>query len=94
MKFSLVLEEISLYNTHPYLPTKKESIYDRVVGHEDDRYIFKSKNNKFSSKQFGKLDPNQYHSPAETNDVKDYKRAINKNKAYLTKVNKFYKVKI
>lgn len=96
MKFDQVLEEISMYNTHPYLPTKKETIYDknRKIGHRDDKFIFSGKNNKFASKRYGKFDSRQYNLPPNTDDTKDYFNAIKKNKSYLVKVNNGYRVKI
>jgi hypothetical protein len=72
---------------------KFNTILKEVQGVASDLFIFTRKNNKFASKDYGKLDKNQYHNPPKTDDVKDYKKCIKNKKAYLTKVN-VIKVKI
>jgi hypothetical protein len=97
MEWDKVLQEVKAYNTHEYIPTKKEKLY-RVQGSKTDRYMFTAKNNKFASPDYGKFDKSQY-SDSDTNDAKEYKKRRSKGKkdkaqAYLTKVNNGYKVKI
>lgn len=96
MTFNQVIQEVKVYNTHEYMPTKKEKFY--IQGSKTDRYIFTSKNNKFASPDYGKFDKSQY-SDSDTDDAKEYKKRRSKGKkdktrAYLTKVNTGYKVKI
>ncbi|MFW6226233.1 MAG: hypothetical protein ACOC3V_04690 [bacterium] len=99
MKFNKVLQEITVYNAHPYIPSKKETIYDknkkRVQGSKTDKYMFKSKNNKFVHKKWGKYDDSQVaNKTTDTDDAKAYKKSVKTGKVYLTKVNTGYKVKI
>ena len=66
----------------------------RERGIKTDTYMFTSKNSKFANKDYGKLDPKQYNTPPDTDDVKAYKKSLKSGKSYLVKVNKGYKVKI
>ena len=76
-----------------------KALQEAQQGAKTDLYIFTRANNKFASKDYGKYDPSQYNTPPKTDDVEDYKKKRcrgkeNKAEAYLTKVNKGYKVKI
>lgn len=74
----------------------EESKRIRQQGSKSDRFMYRSKENKFASKKWGKFDWSQVNNPNnDSDDAKDFKKAVKHgNRAYLTKVNMEYKVKI